>query len=125
MVDSVESMMMHGLANPKYTKRCPFEQVIVSLLQELHDVHKSTPPEQFRVSVFNLKENVHTRHIKNGYKVKVRISALSFVVVTFYMKTFYRIDTNYFLLLVSESVKCISVLVWERRKMGSGIWCGA
>jgi hypothetical protein len=34
-------------ANPKYTKRRPFEQAVVGLLQELHDVHKSTPREQF------------------------------------------------------------------------------
>jgi hypothetical protein len=34
-------MMMHGLAKPKYTKRRPFEQAAVGLLQELHELNKT------------------------------------------------------------------------------------
>ena len=98
----------------KYSQHRPFEQAIVGLLQELHYVYKSISRAQFRVSIFNFKENVHTGHNKNGYNVKVRMFALSFLVVVFYTRIFYRVDTNYIPLLVSESVKCISVLVWER-----------
>ena len=73
----------------KYTERHPFEQAVVDLLQELHDVYKRIRRAQFRVSTFNFKKNVHTGHIKNGYNIKVRISAFSFVVVAFYLKFFF------------------------------------
>lgn len=71
----------------KHKKRHPFEQAVGGLLQELHEVHKRIPRAQFRVSIFNFKKNVHTGHIKNGYNVKVRMSAFSFVVVAFYLKS--------------------------------------
>jgi len=78
----------------KYTKRLPFEQAAAGLLQELLDLHKRIPRAQFRVSIFNFKKNVHTGHIKNGYNIKIRMSAFSFVVVGFYLTFFYCFDTN-------------------------------
>ena len=72
----------------KYTKPLPFEQAAAGLLQELLDLHKRIPRAQFRVSIFNFKKNVHTGHIKNGYNIKIRMSAFSFVVVGFYLTFF-------------------------------------
>jgi hypothetical protein len=70
----------------KYTKRRPFEQEVVGLLQQLPDVYKRIPRAQFMVPIFNFKKKVQTGHIKNRYNVQVRMSAFSFVIVTLYLK---------------------------------------